>query len=68
MKEQAALREFCVQNSLSASTKVFGKCGSWSRVPPPPPSEIEGRAGNLCVETNCCIPCGYHLDVDVLIF
>ena len=35
MQEQASLREFSVQNFLSAPTQVFEECGVWSTLPSP---------------------------------
>ena len=36
LQEQARLREFCVQNSLSVPTQVFVECGVQNPAPPPP--------------------------------
>ena len=62
-------RVWCVVFDLSwSSVPDWGTLDlSWSTVTPPPPptkwklGQIEGHAGNLCVETNCCILCGYYL-------
>ena len=35
--------------------------GLWIWVSPEHPPPAKMKLENLCVETNCCIPCGYHL-------
>lgn len=76
MQQQARLREFLVQNSLSAATQVFQECWYGLHAHPHPNNENLGRSwhfgfvlvwstwwggGGWCVETNHSIPQGYRL-------
>ena len=57
MQQQARLREFLVQNSLSAATQVFQECWSGLPSPYPPKMKIWTDLGTCCVDRFLTLVC-----------